>query len=405
MADNGMMDRGVVHVRSPLSLTALEPTGLNPPPTTRPPKLAVSLDELTRRVSNVHITTDFSNVLANVSLHGWTWKRDTRTFSIFSRPGRDSHGAAVVDAQVLAMGTVAGARALERLVALLRTTSENAYNQVMRQLYPRDFIYGALVAATTSLGDGTRLSVKTCAFARTTHRFAHTKNHHLCLVEHFRPTKHGFAIVFLSVPPTEVLVGKATGKDVHEVCPARGWLLVEKAPETRASVRILYHAGIQPEFLHANDAAGHWGYCSLETTAARLVQLATGICRLGEVLHHQRAKDSARGLLKARRHRSSTTTTEQCTTTDVASTHCVACTSKFDWWRRRRRCGLCTYPACTKCIYREPMIIYDRYAATIQFCARCRECMVGGDYPHLRLATGRPHPGVEATATSATASR
>jgi hypothetical protein len=355
-------------------------------------KVLVSDKELRQRVEDVHVTTDFSNALANVSLHGWKWKSDCRAFSIFTRSTADGSGATVADAQVLAIGTVSGARAMERMVSLMRTPNESDFNAVMQDLYKRDFIYGSLVHATpsdsTMLGDGSLLTVKTSAFVRSK-RFSHKRNEQMCYIEQFRPTKDGFAVVFTSIPQREVLAGKASGKHVDELCPVRGWLLVEKAPESKASVRVLYYAGLDPEYVDA-DKTARLGVCSARTTAARLHRLAKGVCRLGEVLHQQRkvastktkvrtSKDSLRGL-----------------GADISNSHCVACTSKFDLLRRRRRCGLCAYNACAKCCYREPMIIYNRYAATIQFCARCRECMVGGEYPHLRLAARRhSSPGIE----------
>ncbi|KAG3235903.1 hypothetical protein PI124_g19077 [Phytophthora idaei] len=387
---------------SPRAMDMLETAGLNgfatpkcrnipgcaritPNTTTR--KVLVSDAELRRRVEDVQITTDFNNALANVSLHGWKWKRDCSTFSVFTRSITNGSGATVADAQVLAMGTVSGGRALERLVSLLRTPNESDLNKVMQNLYKRDFIYGSLVHATpsdsTSVGDGSLLTVKTCAFVRSK-RFSHKKNEQMCYIEQFRPTKDGFALVFTSLSQHEILAGKASGKHVDEVSPYRGWLLVEKAPETNAGVRVLFHAGVDPDFVDA-DKNTNLGLCTAKTTAARLHRLAKGICRLGEVLHHQRRVDCTKGKNNPRQ-----------VSTDVSNSHCVACTSKFDLLRRRRRCGLCAYNACSKCCYREPMIIYNRYAATIQFCARCRECMIGGEYPHLRLAARRhSSPGIE----------
>ncbi|KAF1783418.1 Zinc finger, FYVE-related [Phytophthora cactorum] len=358
---------------SPRAMDMLETAGLNgfatpecrnipgcaritPNTTTR--KVLVSDAELRRRVEDVKITTDFNNALANVSLHGWKWKRDCSTFSVFTRSITNGSGATVADAQVLAMGTVSGGRALERLVSLLRTPNESDLNKVMQNLYKRDFIYGSLVHATpsdsASVGDGSLLTVKTCAFVRSK-RFSHKKNEQMCYIEQFRPTKDGFAL-------HEILAGKASGKHVDEVSPYRGWLLVEKAPETNAGVRVLFHAGVDPDFVDADKNTN-----------------------LGFVLHHQRRVDCTKVKNNPRQ-----------VSTDVSNSHCVACTSKFDLLRRRRRCGLCTYNACSKCCYREPMIIYNRYAATIQFCARCRECMIGGEYPHLRLAARRhSSPGIE----------
>ncbi|KAG7381081.1 hypothetical protein PHYPSEUDO_006456 [Phytophthora pseudosyringae] len=355
-------------------------------------KVLVSDAELRRRVEGVQITTDFNNALANVSLHGWKWKSDCRAFSLFTRSIASGSGATVADAQVLAMGTVSGGRALERLVSLMRTPNESDFNKVMQQLYKRDFIYGSLAHATPSdsamPGDGSLLTVKTCAFVRSK-RFSHKKNEQMSYIEQFRPTKDGFAVVFTSLPPREVLAGKASGKHVDELCPFRGWMLVEKAPESKASVRVLFHAGVDPDVTDANKNLS-LGLCTAKTTAARLRRLAKGVCRLGEVLHQQRRVDSTKG--KTSNNKNSLRDVSM----DVSNSHCVACTSKFDLLRRRRRCGLCAYNACAKCCYREPMIIYNRYAATIQFCARCRECMVGGEYPHLRLAARRhSSPGIE----------
>ncbi|ETM47254.1 hypothetical protein L914_08017 [Phytophthora nicotianae] len=348
-------------------------------------KVSLSNAELRRRVERVEITTDFNNALANVSLHGWKWKRDCSTFSMFTRSIASGSGATVANAQVLAMGTVSGGRALERLVSLLRTPNESGFNKIMQQLYKRDFIYGSLVhSAPSDATDGSLLSVKTCAFVRSK-RFSHKKNEQMCYIEQFRPTKDGFALVFTSLPQHEVLAGKASGKHVDELCPFRGWMLVEKAPESRASVRVLFHAGVDPNFL-AEDKNTGLGLCTAKTTAARMHRLAKGVCRLGEVLHHQRRVDSTKANNRNNQRQVST---------DVSNSHCVACTSKFDLLRRRRRCGLCAYNACSKCCYREPMIIYNRYAATIQFCARCRECMIGGEYPHLRLARRHSSPGIE----------
>ncbi|KAG6608877.1 uncharacterized protein IUM83_12942 [Phytophthora cinnamomi] len=355
-------------------------------------KVAVGDTELRRRVEGVHVTTDFNNALANVSLHGWKWRNDCRAFSIFTNSVTNGSGATVADARVLAMGTVSGGRALEKLVSLLRTPNESDFNAVMQEIFKRDFIYGSMVHATPSdpatLGDGSLLTVKTCSFVRSK-RFSHKKNEQMCYIEEFRPTKEGFSIVFTSLPQHEVLAGKASGKHVDELCPFRGWLLVERAPESKASVRVLFHAGLDPEFVDANKSVS-LGLCSAKTTAARLLRLAKGICRLGEVLHQQRQLDSTSRKVKKANN------TFREVNTDICNSHCVACTSKFDLLRRRRRCGLCAYNACAKCCYREPMIIYNRYAATIQFCARCRECMVGGEYPHLRLAARRhSSPGIE----------
>ncbi|GMF13500.1 unnamed protein product [Phytophthora lilii] len=354
-------------------------------------KVLVSDEELRRRVESIRVTTDFNNVLANVSLHGWKWKSDNRAFSIFTRSTASGSGATVADAQVLAMGTVSGGRALEKLVSLLRTPNESDFNAAMQKLYKHDFIYGSLMHASLSdatvLGDGSLTTVKTCSFVRSK-RFSHKKNEQMCYIEQFRPTKEGFSVVFTSLPQHEVLAGKASGKHVDELCPFRGWLLVERAPESKASVRVLFHASLDPEFADA-DKSLSLGLCSAKTTAARLLRLAKGICRLGEVLHQQRHMDSTN-----RKAKSNNNLRE--VSTDISNSHCVACTSKFDLLRRRRRCGLCAYNACAKCCYREPMIIYNRYAATIQFCARCRECMVGGEYPHLRLAARRhSSPGIE----------
>ncbi|OWZ05919.1 hypothetical protein PHMEG_00021905 [Phytophthora megakarya] len=350
-------------------------------------KVSVSDEELRRRVEGVEITTDFNNALANVSLQGWKWKRDCRAFSMFTRSITSGSGVTVPDAQILAMGTVSGGRVLEKLVSLMRTPNESAFNKVMQELYKRDFIYGSLVhASDNSMGDGSLTTVKTCAFVRSK-RFSHKKNEQMCYIEQFRPTKEGFAVVFTSIPQDEVLAGKASGKHVDELCPYRGWMLVEKAPESKASVRVLYHSGIDPDFMVTNKD-NTLGFCSAKTTAARLHRLAKGICRLGEVLHQHRRKDSAKGKAGNNHVRESNA--------DVSNSHCVACTSKFDLLRRKRRCGLCAYNACAKCCYREPMIIYNRYAATIQFCARCRECMIGGEYPHLRLAARRhSSPGID----------
>ncbi|KAE9005402.1 hypothetical protein PR003_g16820 [Phytophthora rubi] len=355
-------------------------------------KVAVSDTELRRRVEGVQVTTDFNNALANVSLHGWKWRNDCRAFSIFTKSVANGSGATVADAQVLAMGTVSGGRALERLVSLLRTPNESDFNAVMQEVYKHDFIYGSMVHATPSdpamLGDGSLLTVKTSAFVRSK-RFSHKKNEQMCYVEQFRPTKEGFCLVFTSLPQHEVLAGKASGKHVDELCPYRGWLLVERSPDSKASVRVLYHASLDPEFVDA-DKSLSLGLCSTKTTAARLLRLAKGICRLGEVLYQQRQMDSANRKVKK------TNNNPREVNTDIANSHCVACTSKFDLLRRRRRCGLCAYNACAKCCYREPMVIYNRYAATIQFCARCRECMVGGEYPHLRLAARRhSSPSIE----------
>ncbi|CAI5738414.1 unnamed protein product [Peronospora destructor] len=401
---------GLFTSASPTAVDMLETAGFATPncctiprcarmaPTTSPTnrKVAVSDEELQRRIDGVQITTDFDNALANISSHGWRWKSDYRAFSIFTRSIASGSGTTVADGQVLALGTVSGGRALERLVSLIRTPSENNFNSMMQELYKRDFIYGSIVHATSSnstmLGDGGLLTVKTSAFARPK-RLPHKKNEHMCFVEQFRPTKDGFATIFTSLPQHEVLVGKASGKHVNELCPYRGWILVEKAPESRASVRVLYHAGIDPEFVDAEKNISI-GLCSTKTTAARLLRLAKGVCRLGEVLHQQRQKDSVK-----RKTSSSSSNGNNASLNDVNidiwNSHCVACTSKFDLLRRRRRCGLCAYNVCAKCCYREPMIIYNRYAATIQFCARCRECMTGGEYPHLRL-TARRHssPGI-----------
>ncbi|KAL4106934.1 hypothetical protein PRIC1_004971 [Phytophthora ramorum] len=360
-------------------------------------KLLVSDEELRRRVESVQVTTDFNNALANVSLHGWKWKSDCRAFSVFTRSTANGSGATVADAQVLAMGTVSGARALEKLVSLLRTPNESDFNAVMQEIHKRDFIYGSLVHAIPSdssmLGDGSLLTVKTCSFVRSK-RFSHKKNEQMCYIEQFRPTKDGFAVVFTSLPQHEVLVGKASGKHVDELCPFRGWILVEKAPESKASVRVLFHASLDPEFVAADKSSG-LGLCSAKTTAAHLHRLAKGICRLGEVLHQQRRRDSSNRKAGSYKH------DLRQVSSDISNSHCVACTSKFDLLRRRRRCGLCAYNACAKCCYREPMIIYNRYAATIQFCARCRECMVGGEYPHLRLAARRhSSPGIETPFTT-----
>ncbi|KAK1938857.1 hypothetical protein P3T76_008932 [Phytophthora citrophthora] len=371
------------------NIPGCERTALNTTSSVR--KVLVNDEELRRRVENVEITTDFNNALANVSLHGWKWKSDCRAFSMFTRSITSGSGATITDAQVLAMGTVSGGRALESLVSLMRTPNESDFNKVMQQLHKRDFIYGSLVHATpadsTMPGDGSLLTVKTCAFVRSK-RFSHKKNEQMCYIEQFRPTKDGFAVVFTSLPQHEVLAGKASGKHVDELCPFRGWMLVEKAPESKASVRILYHAGVDPDYLASNENTS-LGLCSAKTTAARLQRLAKGVCRLGEVLHQQRRMDSTKS-------KSCSRSNHRAVNTDISNSHCVACTSKFDLLRRRRRCGLCAYNACAKCCYREPMIIYNRYAATIQFCARCRECMVGGEYPHLRLAARRhSSPGIE----------
>ncbi|KAF4145938.1 hypothetical protein GN958_ATG04892 [Phytophthora infestans] len=348
-------------------------------------KVLITDAELRRRVENVEITTDFSNALANVSLHGWKWKRDCSTFSTFTRSIATGSGATIADAQVLAMGTVSGGRALDRLTSLMRTPNESDLNKVMRQLYKRDLIYGSLVHTVSSNStDDSLLSVKTCAFVRFK-RFSQKKNEQMCYIEQLRPTKDGFALVFTSLPQHEVLAGKASGKHVDDLCPFRGWMLVEKTPESRASVRVLFHAGVDPDFIAA-DKNTSLGLRTAKTTGARLHRLAKGVCRLGEVLHHQRRADSTKGNSRNNQRQVST---------DVSNSHCVACTSKFDLLRRRRRCGLCAYNACSKCCYREPMIIYNRYAATIQFCARCRERMIGGEYPHLRLAARRfSSPGI-----------
>lgn len=344
-------------------------------------KVLVTDKELRRRVERIRITTDFDNALANVSLYGWKWKCDKRAFSMFTKPMSTTNGATVSDAEVLAMGTVSGGRALERLTSLLRSSSESSLNAVMESLYKRNFIYGSMVHADEA-DDGSLVTVKACTFVRAK-RFSHKKNEQMCYVEQFRPTKEGFAIVFTSLPQHEVTAGKASGKHVDELCPVRGWLLVERAPESKASVRVLYYAGLDPQA----SSAQQLGFCSAKTTAARLLLLAKGICRLGDVLHQQREMDSAKHKATASHSRIST---------DISNSHCVACTSKFNLRHRRRRCGLCAYNACEKCCYREPMVIYNRYAATIQFCARCRECMVGGEYPHLRLAARRhSSPGIE----------
>ncbi|CAH0521516.1 unnamed protein product [Peronospora belbahrii] len=258
---------------SPIAINMLETAGFATPdccssipacarmtpnvmPTIR--KVAVSDEELKRRIDGVQVTTDFNNVLSDVSLHGWKWKSDCRAFSIFTKNIVSGNGASVADGQVLAMGTVSGGRALERLVSLIRTPSESIFNSTMQELYKRDFIYGSIVYAipsdSTMLGDGSLLTVKTSAFARSK-RLSHKKNEHMCYVEQFRPTKDGFAIVFASIPRHEVLVGKASGKHVDELCPYRGWILVEKAPESKASVRVLYHAGIDPEFVDAEKTS------------------------------------------------------------------------------------------------------------------------------------------------------
>ncbi|GMF42165.1 unnamed protein product [Phytophthora fragariaefolia] len=363
---------------------------MTPNSTTTARKVAVGDAELHRRVEGVQVTTDFNNALAHVSLHGWKWRNDCRAFSIFTNSVSRASGTTVADAQVLAMGTVSGGRAMERLVSLLHTANESDFNGVMHEIYKRDFIYGSIVHATpcdaATPGDGSLLTVKTCSFVRSK-RFSHKKNEQVCYIEQFRPTKEGFLIVFTSLPQHEVLAGKASGKHVDELCPFRGWLLVERAPESKAGVRVLFYAGLDPEFVDRNLSLG---LCSAKTTAARLLRLAKGICRLGEVLHQQRQMDSANRKAK----KPSNNFRE--VNTDISNSHCVACTSKFDLLRRRRRCGLCAYNACAKCCYREPMIIYNRYAATIQFCARCRECMIGGEYPHLRLAARRhSSPGIE----------
>ncbi|UIZ25314.1 hypothetical protein KXD40_009124 [Peronospora effusa] len=401
---------GLFTSASPTAVDMLETAGFATPnccqipgcarmiPTSSPTnrKVAVSDEELQRRINEVQITTDFDNALANVSSHGWKWKSDYRAFSIFTRSIASGSGATVADGQVLALGTVSGGRALERLVSLIRTPSENNFNSMMQELYKRDFIYGSIVHATplssTMLGDGGLLTVKTSAFARSK-RLPHKKNEHMCFVEQFQPTKDGFAIIFTSLPQHEVLVGKASGKYVNELCPYRGWILVEKAPESRASVRVLYYAGIDPEFVDAEKNISV-GLCSTKTTAARLLRLAKGVCRLGEVLHQQRQKDSVKRKTSSGSSNGSNASLPD-VNIDIWNSHCVACTSKFDLLRRRRRCGLCAYNVCAKCCYREPMIIYNRYAATIQLCARCRECMTGGEYPHLRL-TARRHssPGI-----------
>ncbi|KAJ8539118.1 hypothetical protein ON010_g12752 [Phytophthora cinnamomi] len=132
----------------------------------------------------------------------------------------------------------------------------------MQEIFKRDFIYGSMVHATPSdpatLGDGSLLTVKTCSCAtsRSSDRL-----------------KEGFSIVFTSLPQHEVLAGKASGKHVDELCPFRGWLLVERAPESKASVRVLFHAGLDPEFVDANKSVS-LGLCSAKTTAARLLRLA-----------------------------------------------------------------------------------------------------------------------------------
>ncbi|KAG7396773.1 hypothetical protein PHYBOEH_001801 [Phytophthora boehmeriae] len=351
-------------------------------------KVLVSDKELRRRVDNVQITTDFDNALANVSLHGWKWKCDRRAFSLFTKSAISGNGVTVPNTEVLAMGTVSGGRALEKVTSLLRSPNENDFNVLMQTAFKRDFIYGSVVHSVAGQEDETQLTVKTSAFVRSK-KFSHNKNEQMCFIEHFQPRKDGFAIVFTSIPLHEVTAGKASGKHVDELCPIRGWLLVEKAPETKASVRVLYYAGVDPNFVNLTQSLG---FCSAKTTAARILRLAKGVCQLGEVLHQQRQKDSTNR--KAPKNGSSGTAPVN---NEISNSHCVACTSKFDLLRRRHRCGLCAYYACAKCCSREPMVIYNRYAATIQFCARCRECMVGGEYPHLHLAARRhSSPNVEA---------
>ncbi|RLN59487.1 hypothetical protein BBJ28_00016235 [Nothophytophthora sp. Chile5] len=363
-------------------------------------KVLVSDEELLRRVQSVQVTTDLNNALANVSLHGWKWKCDKQAFSIFTKGLATAGGSGVdvADAQVLAMGTVSGGRALERLATLLRSPSESDFNSLMKGLFKREFIYGSLVhevaspstSACEGFGDDSLLTVRTCAFVRS-QRFSHKKNEQMCFIEHFRPTKNGFAIVFTSLPQHELTAGKAKGNHVDQLCPMSGWLLVEKAPESKASVRALFHASLDPTFADPNGGAQNlsFGLCSVKTTVARLLRIAKGVCRLGEVLHqHRRMEETTR--------RNAEVSARPGDVVDFANSHCVACTSKLDFLRRRRRCGLCAYNACAKCCFREPMVIYNRYAATIQFCARCRECMVGGEYPHLRLAARRhSSPGTD----------
>ncbi|RLN62163.1 hypothetical protein BBP00_00004938 [Phytophthora kernoviae] len=251
-------------------------------------KILVSDEELRRRVNNVQVTTDFDNALANVSLHGWKWKCDRRAFSMFTKSAISGSGATVPNTEVLAMGTVSGGRALEKVTSLLRSPSENDFNVLMQSVFKRDFIYGSLVHSVAGLEDGTQLAVKTSAFVRSK-KFSHKKNEQMCCIEQFRPRKDGFAIVFTSIPLHEVSAGKASGKHVDELCPIRGWLLVEKAPESKASVRVLYYVGLDPNFVNLTQSLG---FCSAKTTAARILRLAKGVCLLGEVLHQQRQIDS-----------------------------------------------------------------------------------------------------------------
>lgn len=341
-------------------------------------KVSVSDLELRRRVDSIQITTGFNNAWANMSLSGWKWKRDCSTFSLFTRSLETSSGATIANAQVMAIGTISGSQVMEKLVSLSRSPSESDFNNVMQRLYKRDFIYGSLVhsvpADATVLGDGTKLMVKTCAFVRLK-RFSHKKNEQMCYIEQFRPTKDGFALVFTSLPEHELLAGKASGKHVDETCPLLGWLLVEKTTENNASVRVLFYAGIDPARSATFDP------CTATRTVARLHRLTEGMCRLGDMLHHERQMMCTVGPSK--------NSPRAC----ILNSHCIACTSKFDLLRRRRRCGLCAYHACAKCCYRESIVIYKRYVATIELCARCREGMIGGEYTHLQLAPRRHSSG------------